>query len=435
MVLNLCTNDTNLNQDIMTPIETKVHSELGELEGVILHTPGQELENMTPDNAERALYSDILNLSVAREEYGQFAGVLNKVTRTFQVMDLLEGILEKDEVRQKLIDKICKFENVDNIKGELLQLKSGELARQLIEGVTLKKNTLTTFLCDERFSLRPLHNFFFTRDASVTTYDRVLISKMANRVRAREAIIMEAIFNNSPLIRTSTYSPFDINRDDRHVTIEGGDVIIARDDITVIGNSARTTTRGVDFMVDQLKKKRTRHYIVVQQLPHTPESFIHLDMVFTLLNVNECMVYEPVIFHSAQLKTITITVDNGEVISIETKDNLLAALKELGLDMKPIMCGGTKDIWLQEREQWHSGANFFAIAPGKVMGYERNVHTMEEMSNNGYEILRAVDILSGNVNLDDHKKFVVTIEGSELSRGGGGARCMSMPVRRKDVEW
>ena len=419
----------------MTAIETKVHSELGELEGVILHTPGQELENMTPDNAERALYSDILNLSVAREEYDQFAGVLNKVTRTFQVMDLLNGILEKDEVKQKLIDKICKFENVENIKGELLQLPVGELARQLIEGVTLKKNTLTTFLSDERFSLRPLHNFFFTRDASVTTYDRVLISKMANRVRAREAIIMEAIFNNSPLIRTTTYSPFDINKDDKDVTIEGGDVIIARDDVIIIGNSARTTTRGIDFMVEQMKKKRTRHHIIVQQLPHTPESFIHLDMVFTLLNVNECMVYEPVILRSAQLKTITITVDNGEVISIETKENLLKAMKELGMDMKPIMCGGTKDIWMQEREQWHSGANFFAIAPGKVMGYERNVHTMEEMNRNGYEIIKAVDVLSGEADLAKYKKYVITIEGSELSRGGGGARCMSMPVRRKDVEW
>jgi arginine deiminase len=419
----------------MTPIETKVYSELGELEGVILHTPGQELENMTPDNAERALYSDILNLSVAREEYDQFAGVLNKVARTFQVMDLLNGILEKDEVKQKLIDKICKFENVENIKGELLQLPADELARQLIEGVRLKKKTLTTFLSDERFSLRPLHNFFFTRDASATTYDRVLISKMANRVRAREAIIMEAIFNNSPLIRTSTYSPFDINKDDKAVTIEGGDVIIARDDVTIIGNSARTTTRGIDFMVEQMKKKRTRHHIVVQQLPHTPESFIHLDMVFTLLNVNECMVYEPVILHSAQLKTITITVDNGEVISIETKENLLKAMKDLGMDMKPVMCGGTKDIWMQEREQWHSGANFFAIATGKVMGYERNVHTMEEMNRNGYEIIKAVDVLSGEADLAKYKKYVVTIEGSELSRGGGGARCMSMPVRRKDVEW
>ncbi len=419
----------------MAPIETKVFSEIGKLEGVILHTPGSEVENMTPDNAERALYSDILNLAVAKEEYSQFAGVLNKVTTTYQVADLLAGILEQDEVKETLVNKICTFEQVENIKEELLGSSAGELAKKLIEGVELKKNTLTTFLSDERFALRPLHNFFFTRDASVTTYDNVLISKMANRVRAREAIIMDAIFNNSPLIKTNTYSPFDIYKEDKDITIEGGDVLIARDDILIMGNSARTTTKGVDFIVEHLKQIKKSHHIVVQQLPHTPESFIHLDMVFTLLNKNECMVYEPVILHSAQCQTITITVDNGEVVSIEKKDNILKALKELGMDLKPIMCGGTKDIWIQEREQWHSGANFFAIAPGKVMGYERNVYTMEEMGRNGYEIIKAVDVISGEKDLNRYNKYVVTIEGSELSRGGGGARCMSMPVRREDVEW
>ena len=419
----------------MTPIETKVSSELGTLEGVIIHTPGAEIENMTPNNAERALYSDILNLAVATEEYNQFAGVLNRVTKTYQVMDLLTGILEQPETKQKLIDKICTFERVPNITNELSELPAGDLARQLIEGVVLKKKSLTSFLSDERYSLHPLHNFFFTRNASITTYDKVLISKMASRVRAREAIIMEAIFRNSKIISSSTYSPFDISHDDKDVTIEGGDVLIARDDILIIGNSARTTTRGIDFIIEQLKRQNKRHHIVVQQLPRTPESFIHLDMVFTLLNTNECMVYEPVIMHSNKCQTITITVDNGEVASIEKKNNILSALKELGLDMKPIYCGGTKDLWIQEREQWHSGANFFAIAPGKVMGYERNVYTMEEMNNNGYEIIKATDVINNSINLNDYNKYVVTIEGSELSRGGGGARCMSMPVHRGDVEW
>ncbi len=419
----------------MTPLETKVFSEIGTLEGVIIHTPGPEIENMTPDNAERALYSDILNLAVATEEYNQFAGVLNKVTKTYQVKDLLTEILEQTEVKQELIDKICTFEQVKNIKTELIELPARELARQLIEGVVLKKNSLTTFLSDERYSLRPLHNFFFTRDASVTTYDKVLISKMASKVRAHEAIIMEAIFNYSSLIKSSTFTPFDISREEKDVAIEGGDVIIARDDILIIGNSARTTTKGIDFIVEQLKQKKEKHHIVVQQLPHTPESFIHLDMVFTLLNKNECMVYEPVIMHSTKCQTITITIDNGKVASIEKKENIISALKELGIDMKPIYCGGTKDIWIQEREQWHSGANFFALAPGKVIGYERNVYTMEEMNNNGYEIIKATDVLNSSINLNNYQKCVVTIEGSELSRGGGGARCMSMPVRRKDVEW
>ena len=49
--------------------QTEVNSEIGELEAVILHTPGPEVENMTPKSVERALYSDILNLSVAQQEY------------------------------------------------------------------------------------------------------------------------------------------------------------------------------------------------------------------------------------------------------------------------------------------------------------------------------------------------------------------------------
>jgi len=416
-------------------IETGVFSEIGDLEGVILHTPGKEVENMTPSNAERALYSDILNLSVAVEEYQQLEGVLSRVTQTYQVRNLLAEILEHPKIRLSLIEKICAFEQVLNIKEDLLELSSVELSRQLIEGVVLRKDSLTTFLADDRYSLRPLHNFFFTRDASVTMGDKVLISKMANRVREREAIVMEAIFNHSQHFKTTTVNPLNFYNVGAETTIEGGDVLIARNDVTVIGSSARTTTQGIDFIVNQLKHKKERQYIVVQQLPDTPESFIHLDMVFTFLDKDACMVYEPLIMKSSKYSTILITVDNGEVASIEKKDNLVSCLKELGMDLKPIYCGGSKDIWVQEREQWHSGANFFAMGPGKVLGYARNVHTMEEMNKNGFEIIRANDVIAGKINLKDYEKYVVTIGGSELSRGGGGARCMTMPVRRKAVKW
>ncbi len=416
-------------------IDTGVFSEIGELEGVILHTPGKEVENMTPSNAERALYSDILNLSVAVEEYQQFSGVLEKVTQTFQVKDLLAEILEQPKIKLSLIEKICTYEQVLNIKEDLLELPAPELARQLIEGVNLKTDSLTTFLSDDRYSLRPLHNFFFTRDASVTMYDKVLISKMANKVREREAIVMEAIFNHSARFKTQTVNPLNFYNVGTETMIEGDDVQIAREDVLVIGNSARTSSQGIDFIINQLKQKKERHYVVVQQLPDTPESFIHLDMVFTFLDRDACMVYEPLILKDSRYSTILITVENGEVQSIEKKSNLVNCLKELGMDMKPICCGGSSDIWTQEREQWHSGANFFAMGPGKVLGYARNVYTMEEMNKNGFEIIKATDVISGNIDLADYEKYVVTIGGSELSRGGGGARCMSMPVRRKPVKW
>ena len=146
------------------------------------------------------------------------------------------------------------------------------------------------------------------------------------------------------------------------------------------------------------------------------------------------MVFEPVVLQPNRYKTIHISVDNGNV-QIKEEKNLLESLESLGFDMKPVFCGGTTDSWQQEREQWHSGANFFAIGPGKVIGYGRNVYTIEELNRAGYEVIKAVDVMSGKIYLPNNSKFVVTIEGSELSRGGGGARCMTMPVRRKQIAW
>ncbi|WP_462318341.1 arginine deiminase [Marinilabilia sp.] len=412
----------------------RVTSEIGDLEAVILHTPGPEVENMTPGNAERALYSDILNLPVALEEYRQLKGVLEKVTKTFEVKDLLAEILIDPELKVSLVERICTQEKVLNIKEDLLALNHKELASQLIEGVALKRDSLTTYLSDDRYALRPLHNFFFTRDASVTVYNEVMISKMANKVRERESIIMDAIFNHSPHFKTSTLNPMNTYHVGEETYIEGGDVLIARDDILIIGNGARTSSQGIDFVAEQMKKHKGRKNIIVQQLPQSPESFIHLDMVFTLLDRDTCMVYEPLIKHEHTYATILMTIENGRVTNISRQPGLLEALSNLGMDLTPVPCGGN-ELWQQEREQWHSGANFFAMGPGKLMGYARNVHTLEALGKIGYEIIKAADVLNNKVDLHDIEKYVVTIEGSELPRGGGGARCMTMPVKRKNIKW
>jgi len=418
-----------------TKFQIDVRSEIGKLEGVILHTPGTELEKMTPENAERALYSDILNLSVSHKEYIQFSEVLKLHTKTFQVKDLLIDILGSEQVKESLVNKVCKNEGAYEIKHYLMGLEKEELAKQLLEGVPINRNTLSNYLSDERFSLRPLHNFFFTRDASVTVYDDVLICRMASKVRERESIIMEAIFNHNSFFDTRTVNPMNSIFCTPDVTIEGGDVLVARDDILCIGIGERTTPKGIDFFLEHLKKDKRRMHIIVQELPRSPESFIHLDMVFTFLDVDKCMVYSPVILEQNKLQTVHITLDNGEVESIENEENILQSLKKLGMYMNPVYCGGREDLWTQEREQWHSGANFFAMAPGKVLGYDRNVYTIKEMAKSGFEILNAKDIIKGRINIDDYSKYMVTIEGSELARGGGGCRCMTMPVKRKSVEW
>ena len=425
-------------------VEVNVQSEIGKLNGVILHTPGEEVENMTPENAERALYSDILNLSIARKEYKQLSEVLGKITTTYQVKDLLTNILKDDDTKLEVLNRIEKIEPFiaeqtpkGSIKDQLLDEDAEDLARLLIEGVEMKRDTLTKFLNKDWYDLRPLHNFFFTRDASMSMYNEVLIGRMANAVRDREAIIMQSIFDFTPGFNTKTLSLNTESDPLRKLTIEGGDVQIARDDILVIGNGMRTSTRAIDaLMYNFINRNEDKvQHILVQELPHSPESFIHLDMVFTFLDKDKCMVYEPLIMSPGNYQTVHIKIQHGKLISIRREKTLLHALKKLGMDLEPVYCGGEDETWNMEREQWHSGANFFCVAPGKVLGYARNNYTVEAMNNAGFEIIRANDVISNKVDLSKYEKYMITIEGSELPRGGGGARCMTMPINRDAVEW
>ena len=310
--------------------------------------------------------------------------------------DLLESVLAEPAAKTPLVLHICEAEGCLDLCDDLLALPQKTLARQLIEGVVQPRDNLTRFLSKERFCLPPLHNFFFTRDAAMAIMDEILIGRMAKPVRARESIIMEAIFNHSPRFSVNTVNPLAQKHPDMAATVEGGDVLVARDDILVIGNGSRTSTQGIDFIIERLKaqKDRKRH-LLVQELPHRPESFIHLDMVFTLLDRNHCMLFEPLMLRPSKYQTIHILIENGRVTSIREEKGLMDALRGLGMDLTPVCCGGKDDLWVQEREQWHSGANFFALAPGKVVGYARNVHTMEEMNKNGFEIIPADDIITG----------------------------------------
>lgn len=421
----------------MEKLKVNINSEIGKLEGVIVHTPGAEVENMTPENAQRALYSDILNLNIALPEYNNFLGVLKKYTRVYEVKELLSDIIKEEAVKQKIIRKICLHE--DEAEKQFCKLvgsiEASDLARQLIEGVEMTKDNLTRFLDNEHYSLHPLPNFFFTRDSSFSVNNKVMIGKMANAVRDREAIIMEAIFDHHPAFIAETVNPVQAYDLTKKASIEGGDVLVAREDILLIGNGMRTTTQGIDSIIEYVKDTGGTKHIIVQELPDKPESFIHLDMTFTFLDKDLCMIFEPLILNATRHLTIHITVSNGKVVSINEERDILTALRGLGMDLKSINCGGDNDMFIMEREQWQSGGNFFALEPGKVIGYARNVNTIEALNRVGYEVIKSTDIIKGIRSIDDYKRVVVTIEGNELSRGGGGARCMTMPVSRQKIDW
>ena len=416
--------------------EIQVQSEIGELEAVMLHTPGPEVENMTPKMAQRALYSDILNLSVAQQEYAQLLGVLGRVTKIYQVKDLLTEVLDNYAVREALVGKICIAEQVTDYFDHLMEISSQKLASQLIEGMPARIDTLTAFLNDEYYALLPLYNFYFTRDASVSIGNNSLICKMASQVRKRESLVMDAILRNNPYFFSEVINTCDLASNEPRVIMEGGDILVAREDILIIGNGARTSSQGIDLLVRQLCKKNEsgKRFLIVQQLPDAPESFIHLDMVFTMLDVDQCMVFKPLILDDNRFETVLITIEDGRVTKIKSESGILAVLRRLGMDMEPVFCGGSVDEWNQEREQWHSGANLFAFAPGKVISYARNMYTLEEMNKRGFEIIPAIEVINGQVDLQRVGKCVVTLTGSELPRGGGGARCMTMPLRRKRME-
>lgn len=410
-----------------------IDSEIGELRRVLIHKPGQEIENMTPAMAAEVLYDDILNLPLATEEHRQLSGVLRRLAKVYELCDLLAEVLEDEEVRRELVEALCRLYHCEELVEELMQVPSEALGRQLVEGTPMRKDTLEKFLSPLRHALPPLPNAFFTRDAVMCANDRIIIGSMASRVRTAEALLLRTIFQHHSELSSGGFY-FDGTGDGgTNLTLEGGDLLMIRGDLAVIGYSERTSVAGVDMLMKAMAKEGRIREVVVVELPKT-RATIHLDMIFTMVDRDTCVIYPPLMKGPRKCRAFHVRFDGGRVARIREHKGLLEALAHLGLSLAPVHCGAD-DPFRQEREQWHSGANFFTLSPGKVIGYAHNTTTLDEMSKAGFHVVSATDVITGKTEIDGEGRIAIAMDGAELSRGGGGCRCMTMPIQREGVVW
>ncbi len=410
-----------------------IDSEIGDLEEVIIHTPGPEIEVITPLTAEKLLYNDILPLSVVRKEYTILREFLSLVAKTVEVKDVLLKVLDDRDARIELIGSISGSEALEGRKEELLEMSSEGLCRVLISGLKSRKDTLTTFLSDEEFDYFPLPNLYFTRDSAMVYRDRFITGSMAYSVREPEALLMRQVFKKHYRLPEEKHLFDGTGEIPCNITIEGGDFLVFSSNILIIGLSERTTPQAVDIITDRLRAvidSPFRVYCVI--LPRKRET-IHLDMVFNIINRNEVLVYEPYITGDEQLKFVRIDVSPSGSKMIRIVKSLIEDLRECGFPIETICCGGS-DQRLRQREQWLSGNNFFAFSPGKIIGYDCNEATLRALDDAGYSVLPAELFISGREKTSDYRKLAVTIPGTDLARGGGGVRCMTLPVRRKHFD-
>jgi arginine deiminase len=417
-----------------------VTSEIGRLRRVLVHQPGREIDLMVPPMMAQLLFDDILYGQVAREEHRRFQQLIRYVAdEIFDIQDLLEEVFEDEKTRKVIVRDLGTRNNLGKkLVKWLRDQPPATLAEVLISGIPNEKETSGEL---PKFDLFPVPNLFFSRDPQVVIGDRVVICAMATQARRREALLSQYVFQYHRLFRDrdSFWLNFMDEQPGQPVrsvpTLEGGDVIVARHDVILVGLTERTNRAGAMQLARALKASGSGvRTMVAVEMPRQ-RSFMHLDTVFTFTSKHECLIYPPVILpggsQAAKVTTVDLTSKN---LAHKEHKSLLGALKKLGFDLEPIYCGGQRAVD-QQREQWTDGANAFALAPGIVFLYERNVRTAEQLAEHGYHIIYEDDVLLGRVELETwtDKKYAIQIQGNELSRARGGPRCMTMPLEREDA--
>jgi arginine deiminase len=399
-----------------------VYSEIGQLKSILLHCPGEEIENIVPNYLRELLFDEIVYLEQARREHNQFSQILKaEGVEVLYLTDLMAEVLEDKKVRE---DFLLEFMEEGKVTTKGLQeaviefldsYSPKELIRKCIAGIRkeelshIKAKSLGDMVKNPYpFYLDPIPNMYFQRDPFASIGRGISLNVMANETRNRETLFAKYIFDNHPRFKDL---PRWYNRDKTH-PIEGGDILVLSDKVVAIGISDRTDAVAIEKVAHRiLSSEESFERVLAFDIPKT-RAYMHLDTVFTMVDYDQFTIY-PGIEEPLDVYSITRGKDRQLNIRYEHED-LSAILKEhLKLPSVNLIRCGDGDSIAASREQWNDGSNTLAISPGKVVCYNRNYITNEALRRNNIEVLE--------------------FDSYELSRGRGGPRCMSMPLIREKL--
>ena len=399
------------------------YSEVGRLRRVLLHRIGSEVEGLVPDNFSRLLFDDIPYLKVAQAEHDAFANVLRQNgVEVLYYVDELTAALSDPGARAAFLRRLVAESDVrsQTLAVALLEylraMPVAEMVRKVISGVRrsdlpdFRSPHFADFISESApFFLDPMPNLYFTRDPGACVGDGLSIHHMHTRTRRRESLLLEYIYRYKWL-RDAPDTPQWYDYDDPY-SIEGGDVLVLDSETVAVGLSQRTTALAIELFARKLLMRSSFRRVVVFEIPKA-RAFMHLDTVFTMVDRDKFVIH-PEIEEPLRVFKMVPERDGGVHFSTMTGtlDEALRDVLRLPA-VELIRCGGGDPITAQ-REQWNDGSNTLAIAPGVVVTYERNYVTNELLDKSGVTVL--------------------PIPSSELSRGRGGPRCMSCPLRRDDT--
>ncbi len=393
-------------------------SEVGTLQTVMLHRPGNELRRLTPRNNDRLLFDGIPWVARAQEEHDAFAQQLrDRGAEVLYLTDLLAETLENDDARNHAITTaLAGLHLGDTLRGYLARFlreaSPAELTDYLTAGIRNDEvrgglGLVTSLLASDDFLIDPLPNLLFTRDSSVWVKDRVAVTSLAMPARTRETQLTELIYTEHPRFRgTRKIHGW------HHEHVEGGDVLLLAPGVIAVGVGERTTPAGVERFARQVFHADLAHTVLAVPIAQE-RATMHLDTVCTMVDVDKIVMY-PNVAHSLQAHAVTLADraddDRDLVLSVaEAEPFLVAAAKAMEIDTLHQIDTGLDPV-TAEREQWDDGNNTLALAPRVAVAYERNDETNARLEEAGIEVVR--------------------IAGSELGSGRGGPRCMSCPVAR-----